>query len=150
MMTIFIPHFSVMVYDEHPSASSPQINFRMNAYLPTRYGELIKVESEIFIPRGDDYFVLGTPLIAWQSRRINDEEPGWIVSLTGINWINLGEARWNEENGIRALVESMMDAEALRVQAALLDPKSMIFLVERQRRVDQGFGPDPRYPYEPS
>jgi hypothetical protein len=121
---------------------------KMQTFHPTRYADLIQTDGveewDGFILEGDDYFAKGTPRIHWISAqpKYGKPEPSWQLDIMGAPLRNgAGSAQWDDEVGIRNLVELMSDRESLFIQAALLDPKAMASFVEAVKREEAGLPP---------
>lgn len=120
---------------------------KMRTFPPTSYADLIQddgiEEWNGFILKGDDYFANGTPYIRWisEDRKYGRPEPGWQLEIMGAPGMVVGEAQWDDEAGVRTLVELMNDRESLFIQAALLDPKGMEWFVKKVEREEAGLPP---------
>jgi hypothetical protein len=92
----------------------------------TNYDKTVFLGSDI-----EHAHVEGTPMIQWVSSK-DDQNDGWSLVLVGMKSIQLSFARWDDEDGIRKMVDSMFDRNSLLTMVALLDPAKSSWFVSRK------------------
>ena len=121
--------------DESIYGLMPQVQKKLDYY---QRGLNIDLFSECFaIDEDFAYYIFhddymdsdlpdGTPCLYWdtEGRASSDSEAGWHISITSLpEELSLGYARYDDRAGIKALVESLKDPEALLVRLALTYPE---------------------------
>lgn len=104
------------------------MRYRMNYSNPRKYGAILDDSSDgRYTIEGYDTTQYGAAYIQWSdySEEDKDSQPHWSLTIEGLFWESVGKARWDDEAGVKALVELMANREQLYTQAALLYPERM-------------------------
>ena len=93
---------------------------------PIKYGAVkAPGHEDIYTPQGLEYTEPGTPFIMWFLNGMGqeDSEPEYALSIQGLFYKIIMKAKWNDVEGVRNLVELMLDSKRALTIAALTSPE---------------------------